>query len=714
MFGGDAWTVTYPEIKTEVKEKELSKLHSYLWQISKNVDPLYQSDIRNVLNEYDGVATTKTFDDLFDRLKDKTYMKVAYLEDNGKHIDVETSLKDKYTPEEQTKYKRVLELIPSFNDTEENLLSKYRDGLSKISYDYDISTGATEDTATKRANADVILNYLMEKTLDYESDVKNGRDKITVYDTEKANKEIANAINQNDYEQWLKDKFSTIFGEKGIWNGKDYITDNGRRTYKQLFKPATLENILNQMLKESKGEARGVNVGFFGNSFGDIRATQTKKFSSIQDIINNEYMLQNVDINEDAKANFEKLSDRVKDIAYEIADNKKDNRSNDWTRKSDFAYSLESFGAAAECVKDLIQKPSIESMQRLIDEEYQFLEVPQNVWDNVFQEIMDVKKPLSELATNYFEAKPRRIVELNEVQTAVIPSDASEELKARLNELGINTVEYDKSIEGARQEAVRAQDNLKFSEGMTLEDLKKDNKWVEDTQQVLDEVNGQSQDGEILTVDNIDDILHQRPISQRTLDSIRRTEKIMVEEADKWIKGYDTIRAEYPIFSKNVLNNALYDVLINGDLRPEVRDAMANTLSSEYSFEGINGDIQKDIDEFIKESLETFNNEAKYEAGEIDTESVRRSMAQNEALNQKDIEGSFEAQQRGAALNRMSADIKRDYQAEYQPIVEDLLKNDSAIRETKGKRSDAKVSNWKTMDQNIFALAMVTKNYMIH
>ena len=504
----------------------------------------------------------------------------------------------------------------------------------------------------------------------------------------------------DDYDNWVNEiatnAESQLDVKSGYRNNKDFYTDNGNaRTFKQLHEEATPEGVLKIMKELTKDGVVNSEQAFGdGGNISNYRAAATIQFKSLQDIIDNEKLLNKFDEEEYYKIMFNARDELTK-------------MQEDFVNKSGFENLESALGKTSidYLTNDFMNAKSFKKALALA-KEYERANVSDNDYKEFYNQLQDFKQALRNISTGYFEAKPQRVVGFDEIMTAVVPnSGISNETMKILNDVGANIVTYSPFVEGDRQRVVSEQENLKFSEGMTLEDLKKDNKWVEDTQQVLDEVNGQSQDGEILTVDNIDDILHQRPISQRTLDSIRRTEKIMVEEADKWIKGYDTIRAEYPIFSKNVLNNALYDVLINGDLRPEVRDAMANTLSSEYSFEGINGDIQKDIDEFIKESLETFNNEAKYEAGEIDTESVRRSMAQNEALNQKDIEGSFEAQQRGAALNRMSADIKRDYQAEYQPIVEDLLKNDSAIRETKGKRSDAKVSNWKTMDQNIFALA---------
>lgn len=100
--------------------------------------------------------------------------------------------------------------------------------------------------------------------------------------------------------------------------------------------------------------------------------------------------------------------------------------------------------------------------------------------------------------------------------------------------------------------------------------IAKDNEWIDKTNKVLNEANRQLVD-DPLTVEDIDDILQQRKISKATLDSIKRTEEIMIENSEEWIKGYDTLRAEFPIFSKSTFDRALsFATLINfARLKPE-------------------------------------------------------------------------------------------------------------------------------------------------
>lgn len=78
-------------------------------------------------------------------------------------------------------------------------------------------------------------------------------------------------------------------------------------------------------------------------------------------------------------------------------------------------------------------------------------------------ELQALYKKAVELPTRYFEAKPQRIVGLEEIAAAVIPSDTSEHIKQMLSDRGINYVEYESGNDQARIDAVNSFDDYKFS-----------------------------------------------------------------------------------------------------------------------------------------------------------------------------------------------------------------------------------------------------------
>ena len=77
--------------------------------------------------------------------------------------------------------------------------------------------------------------------------------------------------------------------------------------------------------------------------------------------------------------------------------------------------------------------------------------------------------------------------------------------------------------------------------------------WKQNTQQVLNQIGDEE-----LTVDNIDSILKHKKVSNRTLEAMERNKQMMIENADKWIKGYDTLREEFPLYSKETFSNACF------------------------------------------------------------------------------------------------------------------------------------------------------------
>ena len=79
-------------------------------------------------------------------------------------------------------------------------------------------------------------------------------------------------------------------------------------------------------------------------------------------------------------------------------------------------------------------------------------------------ELQALYKKAVELPTQYFEAKPGREVGLDEIKAVVMPTGTEyAELKSKLEDLGIQVVEYDGSNE-SRVEALNSMENLKFSE----------------------------------------------------------------------------------------------------------------------------------------------------------------------------------------------------------------------------------------------------------
>lgn len=898
VYSHDAWTPKFPQVETEILQDKAYEARKHLYELSKKVDPVYSGSVSNFMNKYSNeVATSDKLENVLDSLSTNTAMKAAYLEEIGEHISVGITYEDKYTEKQKNKYERVLDLIPSFSYTEEELLSMYGDQLEEMLYQDYISDGKSEEIAKKYSKTNLMKNSLIDKAMRYQYDIQNGNDKTRTVDYQGAVDQINAKLNQEDYQKWASNLMTPIFGKKGIWNGKEYLDSRGnRRTFKQMYMDFNLENVLKDMLsKDPKGGDFGVHPII---AFNAIKGLMSNEFKNISEITNKEYRIRDIDGLE-GKEFYDKMHEKYVDLSERISRTYKY-----FSEKADIEQILAEERAFSEALKDTTKRKL--TTKNVINS---FAKNEYSINEDLANEFIQFVKDLEDVPTSYFEAKPRRIVGLDEIQLAIIPSTSSDYLRETLANNGINYVEYDPTIEGDRQQKINAQDNLKFSKGITLEELQANSKtkseqkilknffkekfganlrrtslgvdsllnlytyevmnngevsestynrlkeavwesskvrrgnnaydpseirkylkdnpilvtqleyrdgdtirnnfgsigfskngtsfdkvmmefdslfpslididniktatefvnevssaidtlesqkngyfvpdlenmtseqelrdvfdekfdgamkiyeeeinkknivdnieknadeiWRDNTQSVLDKVNP-SLDEE-LTVENIDSILKHKDINPRTLDSIEKTKDTMIENADKWIKGYDTLREEFPLYSKETFSNALYEILIYGDIKPETYDKMANALSSEYDYEDIViPDFEKDINKFINETIITFTNEAKYKAGEIDLEPIKKAMKLNEAYNGATIDNDTKRFIKNSRLNEITSKFKKQIKEGWQETVNELLEFNKQIKEKNGKDISSRISRYKTIDQNIDALA---------
>ena len=65
--------------------------------------------------------------------------------------------------------------------------------------------------------------------------------------------------------------------------------------------------------------------------------------------------------------------------------------------------------------------------------------------------------------TDYFEAKPRRAVGLDEIEVVLLPMDASERVQNALIDKGIQFTQYDATDVNARRDIIEKIDDVSFS-----------------------------------------------------------------------------------------------------------------------------------------------------------------------------------------------------------------------------------------------------------
>lgn len=464
VYGGDAWTPTFPAIEYKVNEKVENKINKLYYDFARKygydeAKPLYNlaQDLESELNKYNGEIG------LIESYKDDTRLMNFYLMESGKG-KIQPIIKEIRTemPEgviEQSQHfinalgKDVINELKT--DNGESIMShrkkwfeKYKDKLNEAYAGYFVDDlGISIEEAreiisdTKMFDYVKMINdayrYLHGKTVS----VRTETDRTA---TDEAIKKAAG----NDYLKWLQNLLKGVEEKSGIRNNVDFFTAMGnRRSFEALHWENNLENIVKAMRKESE---TGVSQLFSGSEIWGVSA---KQYSSIADIKSDSQRLINLDEEEYSKIK-KGFGERLSEIAESIMDKTESNK---------FIAIDNAFEVIAEAVRYSKTKSGLLNYLR---------QYPQlTVTDFAVDDIVSLVTDISNMPTEYFEAKPQRAVYFNEVYNAVIPDNSSETLKNALANAGINYSEYKAGDNDSRAEVLNSMDSIKFSDKVSNDDV---------------------------------------------------------------------------------------------------------------------------------------------------------------------------------------------------------------------------------------------------
>jgi hypothetical protein len=190
--------------------------------------------------------------------------------------------------------------------------------------------------------------------------------------------------------------------------------------------PYTLENVLREMTRKIRqGES-------FNYGLGTARAAGAKKFRSLEQI-------QKARDTITSEAEFDKLKqemdERFGELVQELAPHHPGNGG------------MRTMDALAMAIGESYKRGR--SLRRELEAD-QFKEVPAEL----VTKVGDFAADLLAMPTEYFEAKPQRIVRLQEFTAAVVPEGAEPKVLEVLNKHGLEVRTYPKGDNEARQRAV--------------------------------------------------------------------------------------------------------------------------------------------------------------------------------------------------------------------------------------------------------------------
>lgn len=453
VYGGDAWTPTYPKIEYKVNPKVEKKISDLYYELSRKygydeVRPLYDyaTDIEEQLNRNNGAAG------MIENLQDDTKMMQLYLLASGKG-KVENVTKETITEMSEAEIEKNEYFVKTLG---EDVVRSFKvpDGMSPMTHRKSwIAEHKTElENMYSGYFSDVfgfdqeVINKILDGTkgLDYMKMmrdalyfIENGTKTVNTEIDYQATKEKIIEKTADGYSDWLNDLFSGVEEKSGIRNNADPFTRSGnRRSWEALHWENNLENVVKLMKQEENG------TGFFGGS--GIYGVSAKEYKSIDEIRADSVRLEKMDEEQYSKIKDE-LGQRFSEIANSIMDKSNSNH-------------FIAVDNAMECIVDAVRKSKTKSgiMNEL--KQYRQLTVTEQNVDDIVRLVSDI----ANMPTEYFEAKPQRAVGLDEIKAVIIPDDADAALLSKLQEGGYNVIQYEAGNAEDRTKKLNSIEDVKF------------------------------------------------------------------------------------------------------------------------------------------------------------------------------------------------------------------------------------------------------------
>ena len=462
IYGGDAYTPTAPAVEYPVNYDRMRTVEKRLARLSgKIAGGVFRNDSalqRAGVGEESGMSASE----LADKLSRDDSVRAAYLADRGETLE----------PVMQAK-----EFNRYGNDALAKLVQKI--GVQELAHvEADMETGdyqsarEIEDTVRQIIRDSYEEQHrrfldrkpeLKEKRLDHFMDnnvhtstVENFiRDAWAFYEDQGATADevdrlatsdkLHEATDTEDVKAWLLPQLKSVFGEPGIYNGKERYTASGdRRSFSQLHWEYTLENIVSAMAETQK--ERGGQT--WGTSAGAMQAVSAEDFSSIDEV----------------KAASDRLG-KAEGEQYEAAKNAVENLIDQATRtvmRETRPHADNSFDER-EIIGDVMMEAAKgKRTARAIQQA--FAKEGYSVSEETARRIQEVYKAAAALPTEYFEAKPQRAVGFDEVQVAIVPDNINSELKEQLENMGVPVQVYRAGDEEQRLQILNSDKSWQFSE----------------------------------------------------------------------------------------------------------------------------------------------------------------------------------------------------------------------------------------------------------
>lgn len=461
VYSADAWTPTVPRVEYEADPKAEQRITAKLDQLGEKLDKHFRDSLHHVsygmdelLNRYDGEAG------VIEHAMENYGMKAAFLEEQGQHIDPITKQVEEdpgYSESRVEKYENVAKVLGTRDPNEIGSMT-----MKEIRDQYGAELEQAFPGMTK---SPLRMSGILNQVRAYLNAESGQVAYKTITDTKAMERAVDEALDKPKYERWVRDLFSGLEGNSGVYNNKERFTPSGnRRSFQQTHYPATLEGITKAMVGQNGGDSRNVS-GFYGVK--SLRAGMAERFRDIADMHKAEGRLQNL-----TQAQLDKIQDDL------------NNRLSDLTSRIIATNPIGSYMQQADAVGNILMEiaegklHTIDEIERVFNKEYQY-----HVGNELAADVRNLLFDVSQMPVNMFEAKPERAVGFDEVLAAVVPDNASEKLVDALGEKGVRVIPYEAGNDTDRIQKVNSVEGAKFSlKGTAIDkeyaDLVKENRML--------------------------------------------------------------------------------------------------------------------------------------------------------------------------------------------------------------------------------------------
>ncbi|MGE4320290.1 MAG: DUF6782 family putative metallopeptidase [Acholeplasmataceae bacterium] len=424
VFTRDVYTKTMPREYQELSNSVQDKLDKLQFN-AKELDEMYR--------DYDFENTTKN--GAIESLKYRAYVKYTYVKENN--IPFEKIItRPKYHDVDVTEVQKFMDKHPEINrnmEYQEVMALKPEigqmviDSLPKVLLEKRLNLWNEFVENLGYAQLDsMIQSFVTAKMQGYPTEQ---------YDSYKTRNELDKLVNYNDpaYLKWLNDYVDGMFNVE-----INYLDDRGKKI------PGNLE-ALTKYMKSSKivGDQSTIVYGL-----SNAIAESSVKLSSMSEIKQYASKLVDTATQRELKEALEKFDEDMRSIITKSRIDKGEN----------FFNVFEEYYMAIADV--LSGKSTVE--QALVFHEFS------KVHADKLQAVID---QIQEFPSDYYEAKPQRAVELNEIRNVLLPEETNKNLIDALEEKNIPYTIYKK--EQSRSDIIQSMEDIRFSKELDAKEKAK-------------------------------------------------------------------------------------------------------------------------------------------------------------------------------------------------------------------------------------------------